>query len=258
MTSLAAEGLRAGYAAADVLRGVDLELEAGVVTALVGPNGAGKSTLLRCLAGLLPPRSGRVLLDRADLRELDRAAIARRIAVVPQSFETIFPFTVREVVALGRSARLGLFGLPSRADAAAVERTIAELDLTELAGRALDEISGGERQRTVLAMALAQDGGVLLLDEPTVHLDPAHQRDTLELVRRITRSRSLVTVAVLHDLNLAAVMCDRVVVLQAGAIVAAGPPSEVLDVATVTGVFGSGLDVGVRDGVPFVLPGRQR
>jgi iron complex transport system ATP-binding protein len=258
MTSLAAEGLRAGYAAPDVLRGVDLDLGPGEVTALVGPNGAGKSTLLRCLAGLLRPRAGRVLLDRADLNALDRGAIARRIAVVPQSFETIFPFTVREVVALGRSARLGLFGMPSRADALAVERAIAELDLTPLAGRALDEISGGERQRTVLAMALAQDGDVLLLDEPTVHLDPAHQRDTLELVRRVTRARSLVTVAVLHDLNLAAVMCDRVVVLQAGVIVADGAPGRVLDAATVGTVFGSGLDVGLRDGVPFVLPGRQR
>lgn len=258
MTSLAAEGLRAGYGAPDVLRGVDLALEAGAVTALVGPNGAGKSTLLRCLAGLLRPRAGRVVLDGADLRALDRGAIARRIAVVPQSFETIFPFAVHEVVALGRSARLGLLGRPSRADALAVERAMGELDLTLLAGRALDEISGGERQRTVLAMALAQDGDVLLLDEPTVHLDPAHQRDTLDLVRRVTHARSLVTVAVLHDLNLAAIMCDRVVVLERGAVVADGPPAHVLDAVTVGRVFGSGLDVGVRDGVPFVLPGRQR
>jgi iron complex transport system ATP-binding protein len=254
MTSVIATGLRAGYRDTDVLRGIDLTLEAGAVVAVVGPNGAGKSTLLRCLAGLIRPSAGTVLLDGIDLRTLERPAIARRVAVVPQSFETIFPFAVREVVALGRSARLGIFGLPSRADASAVERAIAELDLVGLADRRLDEVSGGERQRTVLAMALAQDGDVLLLDEPTVHLDPAHQRDTLEIVRRATRARGLVSVAVLHDLNLAAAMCDRIVVLDRGVVVADGTPREVLDPHTIARVFGPRLRVGSYDGVPFVRP----
>lgn len=254
MTSLAAAAVRAGYRGADVLRGIDLTLGPGVVVALVGPNGAGKSTLLRCLAGLLRPSAGRVLLDGTDLRALDRPAIARRIAVVPQSFDTIFPFTVREVVALGRSARLGPFGIARRADGAAVERAVTELDLGPLAERALDEISGGERQRTVLAMALAQEGDVLLLDEPTVHLDPAHQRETLALVRRVTEARGLVTLAVLHDLNLAAAMCDRIVVLDRGALVGDGEPLDVLDHATVSRIFGASLRVGTHEGVPFVLP----
>lgn len=237
------------------MRGVDLALARGSLVALVGPNGAGKSTLLRCLAGLVRPSAGRVTLDGIDLRTLGRAAIARRVAVVPQAFETIFPFTVREVVALGRTARLGLLALPGRVDAAAVDRAIAELDLGALADRSLDALSGGERQRAVLAMALAQDGDVLLLDEPTVHLDPAHQRATLELVSRLARARGLVALAVLHDLNLAAALCDRVVALARGRVVADGPPIGVLDAPTVAAVFGPGLDVGTRGGVPFVLPG---
>jgi iron complex transport system ATP-binding protein len=252
--TIAAEGLRAGYGTRDVLRGIDLALRPGLLVAIVGPNGAGKSTLLRCLAGLIRPAAGRVILDGRDLRELDRAAIARRVAVVPQSSETLFPFSVREIVALGRVARLGALALPRRDDVAAVDRALRDLDLVPLARRRVDMISGGERQRTVLAMALAQDAHVLLLDEPTVHLDPAHQRSALDLVRRLAHERELVAVAVLHDLNLAAALCDRIVVLDDGRIVADGPPAGVIQASLVTSVFGPGLDVGERAGVPFVLP----
>ena len=254
MTRLAAERLRAGYGWRQVLGGLDLAFDAATLTAVVGPNGSGKSTLLRCLAGLLRPRGGRVTLDGIDLAELDRAAIARRVAVVPQAVETIFPFSVREVVALGRTARLGPLAIAQASDGAAVDRVLRENDLVELADRPIDTISGGERQRAVLAMALAQEGEVLLLDEPTVHLDPAHQRAILERVRALARSRSLVALAVLHDLNLAAAMCDRVVVLNSGVVAADGRPAEVLEEATVRAVFGPHLDVGTRDGVPYVLP----
>ena len=252
MTALVARGLRAGYGPAEVLHGVDFGPQGGEVTAIVGPNGAGKSTLLRALAGLLRPRSGQVTLDGVDIGALSRREIARRIAVVPQALETLFPLTVREVVSLGRTARLGLFGL-SRSDVAAVERALAELELLPLAARRTDALSGGERQRAVLAMALAQEGEVLLLDEPTVHLDPAHQRSILDLVRSLARTRGLAVVAVLHDLNLAA-LCDRLVVLAAGRIARAGAPGEVLDGSTVAAVFGEGLVVGARDGRPYVLP----
>jgi len=252
VTALVARGLRAGYGPAEVLHGVDLDLEGGKVTAIVGPNGAGKSTLLRALAGLLRPRSGQVALDGVDIGALSRRQIARRIAVVPQAFETLFPFTVREVVGLGRTPRLGLFGL-SPADGAAVERALAELELHPLASRRTDALSGGERQRAVLAMALAQEGDVLLLDEPTVHLDPAHQRAILDLVGSLARKRGLAVAAVLHDLNLAA-LCDRVVVLAAGRIARTGAPLDVLDGPTVASVFGQGLVVGAHDGRPYVLP----
>ena len=255
---LAAERVSAGYRARAVLHGVDLALERGSLVALVGPNGAGKSTLLRCLAGLVRPSAGRVALDGRDLGALGRADIARRIAAVPQSFETLFPFTVREVVGLGRIARLGLLAVPTAADVVAVRRALDDLDLAALADRRVDELSGGERQRAVLAMALAQEGDVLLLDEPTVHLDPAHQRATMDLIRRLVRARGLAALAVLHDLNLASAMCDRVVVMCDGRIEADGSPLGVLNADTVRRVFGPGLEVAARNGVPFVLPASAR
>ena len=251
---VAARSVHAGYGPREVLAGIDLDLASGSLAALVGPNGAGKSTLLRCLAGLIAPTTGSVAVDGRDLRRVDRAGIARLIAVVPQATETLFPFTVREIVALGRVARLGLLSLPRRDDVAAVDRAIDDLELGGLAARRVDTLSGGERQRTVLAMALAQEAPILLLDEPTAHLDPGHQRRALALIRRLVGERALVALAVLQDLNLAASLCDRVIVLDRGRVVADGPPSSVLRPSTVAEVFGRGLDVGERAGVPFVLP----
>ena len=222
------------------------------MSALVGPNGAGKSTLLRALAGLIRPTSGMVTLDGADVGAMSRAALATRIAVVPQMFDTLFPFTVREIVGLGRSARLGLFARPTPADSEAVERAITEQDLGLLADRRVDALSGGERQRVVLAMALAQEAGVLLLDEPTAHLDPSHQRAVLVRVSELG-NRGVITLAVLHDLNLAA-LAARVVVLDDGLVVADGPPSAALAGDIVGRVFGEGLAVSQVGDRTVVLP----
>jgi iron complex transport system ATP-binding protein len=257
VTALSARQIRAGYEQREVLRGVDLDAGAGELVALVGPNGAGKSTLLRVLAGLVRPTSGRVTVDGLDLAALDRAAVARHIAVVPQVFETLFPFTVREVVALGRTAHLGTLGLLGGNDALAVRRALDELDAQGLAERRIDRISGGERQRAVLAMALAQESDVLLLDEPTAHLDPAHQRAALEHVARLARERGLTVVAVLHDLNLASALASRVVVLDDGLVVGDGDPRDVITSAMVQRVFGPGLTVIAHDGRPFVLPSAE-
>ena len=254
MTELTARDVVAGYGGRIVLHDCDLALEAGQLVAIVGPNGAGKSTLLRVLAGLIQPSRGSVSLDGVDLGALGRAQIARRIAVVPQVFDTLFPLTVREIVALGRTARLGLFGRASMTDALAVDRALAELDLEALADRRIDTLSGGERQRAVLAMALAQEADVLLLDEPTSHLDPAHQLATLELVRRLAGRRGLVACAVLHDLNLAAALASRIVVLVGGRVRGDGTPTEVLRPDVVSAVFGEGLDVITHDGRPAILP----
>lgn len=248
---LTARDVVAGYGTRDVLRGLDLTLGPGLC-ALIGPNGAGKSTLVRVLSALLRPRAGNVLLDGADIATLTRAAIARRIAVVPQVFDTLFPFTVREVVMLGRTARLRALAGPRADDVAAVSRALRLLELEPLATRRIDELSGGERQRAVLAMALAQETDVLLLDEPTVHLDPAHQRATLALVRQLVRERGLTALAVLHDLNLASAMAARVVILDAGRVVADGPPGVVLTQRTIEGVFGAGLRV-LEDRIPPVV-----
>jgi len=254
VTALVARSLAAGYGARAVLRGIDLTVEPGRLVALVGPNGAGKSTLLRALAGLIRPTAGSVTLGGVDIGRLSRGALAARIAVVPQTFDTLFPFTVREIVALGRSARLGLFARPTPADGAAVARAIAEQDLGLLVDRRLDALSGGERQRVVLAMALAQEAGVLLLDEPTAHLDPAHQVGIVRRAAELARSREVIAVAVLHDLNLAA-LAERVIVLDAGAVVADGASSVALAADVVGRVFGPGLAVTHLEGRTVILPG---
>jgi iron complex transport system ATP-binding protein len=249
-----ARGIRAGYRERDVLRDVDLVAHAGELVALVGPNGAGKSTLLKVLGGLLRPASGSVTIDGIDVTALDRRAIARHIAVVPQVFETLFPFTVREIVALGRTSRLGPLGTLGSDDARAVARALDDIGATDLADRRIDRVSGGERQRAVLAMALAQEAGVLLLDEPTAHLDPTHQRATLERVATLARLRGLAVVAVLHDLNLASAFASRVVLLADGAVVRDDEPSKVITPELISRVFGPGLRVVAHDGRPFVIP----
>jgi iron complex transport system ATP-binding protein len=254
VSRVVARAIRAGYHEREVLRGVDLVAQAGELVALVGPNGAGKSTLLRVLGGLLRPVSGSVTIDGVDVTALDRRSIARHIAVVPQVFETLFPFTVREIVALGRTSRLGPLGTLGANDARAVARALDEIGATDLADRRIDRVSGGERQRAVLAMALAQEAGVLLLDEPTAHLDPAHQRGTLERVTTLARLRDLAVVAVLHDLNLAAAFASRIVLLADGVVVREGEPGHVITAEVVAHVFGPGLRVVAHDGRQFVIP----
>ncbi len=253
MTALEATGIFAGYGGRVVLHGCDLGVRAGEVVAVVGPNGAGKSTLLKVLAGLLRPARGEVRIDGMPIGALSRPEIARRVAVVPQAIETLFPFTVRELVALGRTARLDALGRGGRDDAAAIARAIGTLELGSLADRRVDAISGGERQRVVLAMALAQETPVLLLDEPTVHLDPAHQLATLGLIRRLSTERGLAVLAIVHDLNLAS-LADRVAVLVDGRVRACGAPVDVLDAGLVTDVFGAGWRVAVHDGRVVVFP----
>jgi iron complex transport system ATP-binding protein len=195
-----------------------------------------------------------VTIDGVDAATLDRRAIARHIAVVPQVFETLFPFTVREIVALGRTSRLGPLGTLGSDDARAVARALDDIGATDLADRRIDRVSGGERQRAVLAMALAQEAGVLLLDEPTAHLDPAHQRATLERVATLARVRGIAVIAVLHDLNLAAAFASRVVLLADGAVVRDGDVKAVITAELVANVFGPGLRVVAHDGLPFVIP----
>ena len=254
MSSILARQIRAGYGEREVLRGVDLVARAGELVALVGPNGAGKSTLLRVLGGLLRPGSGSVTIDGIDVWAMDRRSIARLVAIVPQIFETLFPFTVREIVALGRTSRLGPLGTLGAEDARAVTRALDDIGASDLADRRIDRVSGGERQRAVLAMALAQEAGVLLLDEPTAHLDPAHQRATLERVATLARVRGLAVVAVLHDLNLAAAFASRVMLLADGAVVRDGPSVHVITPELIAKVFGPGLRVVAYDGRPFVIP----
>ena len=219
---LQADDLQVQLGGRAVLRGVSCHLARGW-TALVGPNGAGKSTLLRTLAGLLAPQAGRVLLNEQPLLAHSPRERARRIAWLAQAGAVTGELTARETVQLGRLAHLGLFGAPTPADEAAVDAAMQATECTAWAGRRLQALSGGERQRVLLARALATGAPVLLLDEPTTHLDPPHQVALGRLMRRLAGTHTVVSV--LHDLTLA-LRADRVLVLHGGLLRAAGAPGD--------------------------------
>ncbi|CAL9581752.1 putative siderophore transport system ATP-binding protein YusV [Streptomyces sp. enrichment culture] len=222
------EGVRFGYPGRPVLDGVDLTVEPGELTALVGLNGCGKSTLLRLAAGLLRPAAGRVLLGGDDLARLSRRATARRVALLHQSAPAVPGMTVRQLVRQGRYAARGPLGMLREGDDPVVHRALRDVGVEEWAERPVDALSGGERQRVRLAMALAQDTRILLLDEPTTYLDLHHQLDVLQTVVRLREERGLTVVMVLHDLAHAARFAERIVALRGGRVAADGPPKEVV------------------------------
>lgn len=212
---------------------VTLDVAPGTTLGLLGPNGSGKSSLLRLLAGVRRPASGQVLLDGADLRTLRRREIARRIAVVEQHAQTELDLLVSDVVTLGRIPHRSTWSAQSDADRAAVTDALDQVELGAFADRPWHTLSGGERQRVHIARALAQAPQDLLLDEPTNHLDVHHQLDLLSLVRRLP----VTSIIALHDLNLAAMFCDQLVVLKEGAVVAAGSPADVLTPDLIASVY---------------------
>jgi iron complex transport system ATP-binding protein len=237
-----------------VLNGIELKLEAGEMVALIGPNGAGKSTLLRTAGGVLRPSAGRVLLDDRDLATLKPRDIARQIAVVPQEGPLPAGLVVREMVGLGRTPYTRMLLGPTTRDRAAVDWALEAAGVTDLAERFVDELSGGERQRVILARALAQEPRLLLLDEPTANLDLHHQVVMLELVRGLTRERGLTVLAAVHDLQLAALYCDRIALMQAGRMLSHGPPEAVLTEALLLATFGQRVVLSPHPthGVPLV------
>ena len=244
------------YGARTAIDGVSARVAPGEMLGVIGPNGSGKSTLIRVLAGVRAPDTGVVRLDGADLRALPRRARARRIALVPQETHLSFPILVRDLVLLGRSPHTGRFGLEGADDLRAAHEAMVRAGVLEFADRPVDELSGGERQRVVLARALAQDAGLLLLDEPTSFLDLKHAVVLLDLVRELCRGRGLAVAVVLHDLNLAAMYCDRLLLLDRGRVHAAGTPDEVLTYHDLCTVYGTELYVAPNDvtGRLVVLP----
>lgn len=226
-TPLEARRVSCAYGGTPVFSNVDFTLSESELVMLIGPNGAGKSSLLHVLLGILPPTEGAVFVSGTPIVELERPAIARRIAFVPQEVRSDFSFTVRELVAMGRTPHLGRFRPEGPADVDAVERALAATETQPLSDRFASDLSGGERQRVHLARALAQETQVLLLDEPTANLDMEHQLQILGLVKRLTRSGKAAVVA-LHDLSLAARFADRVVLLARGGIAANGSPEAVI------------------------------
>lgn len=231
---ISVSGLTAGYPGKPVIEALDLTILPGSLTVLIGPNGCGKSTLLRCLAGLLMPTAGTIELARAPLSSLSRKALARRIAFLPQSPSAPAGLTVRDIVRQGRYAHRSLFGGWSRADETAFETAMEMAGICDLRDRELATLSGGQRQRAWIAMTLAQDADILLLDEPTSFLDIAHQVDVLKLLRKFKTSGKTMVV-VLHDLNQALRLADRLVAMKGGRIVTAASPASALPV--LEGVF---------------------
>jgi iron complex transport system ATP-binding protein len=232
------DGVDAAYRRAPVLRGIDLTVDAGERLALIGPNGAGKSTLLRVVGGVVPPAAGRIELTGQPLAGLDRMAIARRLAFVPQEPSMPFAATVQEIVALGRLPHEDPFRGARPADRAAVAAAIERVGVGHLMGRDARELSLGERQLVLIALAVAQAAPILVLDEPTVHLDLRHQVSTMELLVDLNERDGTTIVAVLHDIGLAAHFFPRLVLLDAGSIVADGPPADVLAPDRIRDVFG--------------------
>jgi iron complex transport system ATP-binding protein len=235
---LRAEGVTVEARSRAILRDVSFSLAAGERVALVGPNGAGKSTLLRVLAGTLRPAAGHVELGGVPLASLERPQVARRLSVVPQQTALPFAMRVEEVVALGRLPHEAPLRGSRPADRAAVAGAIDRVGLGHLMGRDARELSLGERQLVLLALAVAQDAPVLLLDEPTVHLDLRHQVEAMELLRDLNERDGKAMVAVLHDLGLAAHFFPRLVVIDHGRLVADGPPDEILTDERIRDVFG--------------------
>ncbi|MDR7384651.1 ABC transporter ATP-binding protein [Promicromonospora iranensis] len=256
MTNLRAEGVSLGYDGLRVIEGLDLTLPDGKITAVVGPNACGKSTLLRGLARLHPLDGGRITLDGTDITAMPRKELARRVGMLPQS--SIAPDGVRvaELVSRGRYPHQGWFGRHSSDDDAVVTTALRSTGVAELADRPVAELSGGQRQRVWIAMVLAQQTDIVLLDEPTTFLDVRHQLDLLDLLTELNRDRGTTVAMVLHELNLAARYADHLVVMSAGRIVAEGAPADVLTREVVSEAFGLRAQV-VPDpvaGSPLVVP----
>lgn len=245
---LAAHGLSWDADGRTILGPLDLEVRAGECLVLVGPNGAGKTTLLRLLTGLLRPRAGDLVWRGRRYAELSRRELARRIAYVPQIRPARVPLTVEEVVLLGRYPHLSaLQWAPRAADFAAVDEALARVGVDELRRRPVDELSGGERQAVFIAAALAQEAELLVLDEPTIHLDARHQSDLAGLLLRLAGEAGRTVVLATHDLNLASLLGDRLLALAGGRILAAGRPAEILRTDLLERLFRARFEI-VRPG----------
>ena len=234
---LSLKNVSAGYGRKLVVRGITMHVPEGEFVGLIGPNGSGKTTLLRVISGVLAPSEGEVLLRDAPLKTIGKRRLAQMMACLPQELAADLAFTVREIVLMGRAPHLSKLGRETRKDFEVAENALALADVADIADRFMTELSGGERQRAFIAMCLAQEPQILLLDEPTSHLDVGHQLSLLDLVKRLNRRSGMTVVAVFHDLNLASEYCDRLLLLHQGRAEALGSPQEVLTAEIIRRVY---------------------
>jgi iron complex transport system ATP-binding protein len=241
--NLRAEKLSFAYQDKSVLNEIDLAIQPGELVGLIGPNGSGKSTLIKCLSHVLAPQRGRVWLNGYELASLSAQQIARHVAVVSQAVELPPGFTAFEIVLMGRVPHLAWWQNENVRDKEIARVALEATGTWSLADRLVNQLSGGERQRVVIARALAQEPQILLLDEPTAHLDVKHQIEVMELVRRLNRERGLAVLVVFHDLNLAAQYCSRLVLFKEGRVYKSGSPRDVIAPDVLRDVYGVELVV---------------
>lgn len=254
--AIEATNLRVSYGAREVLRDVSIRVERGEVVGLAGPNGSGKTTLLRAISRVVRPSAGAISLSGRSLASLDRRALAREIAVLPQNASLPGEITVLDAVVMGRTPHLGFLQQESTSDFALAREALRQAGLDGFADRRLRELSGGERQLVLLARALAQGSPTLLLDEPSNSLDIRHQVELFQVVRSLAAAGTHAVLAALHDLSLAALYCDRLVLMARGQVVAEGAPRDVLTPERLSVTYGTPLDVIEAPGTrtPLVIP----
>ena len=255
--ALSAQDVHFSYRASGFALGpVDLSLRSGEVLGITGPNGSGKTTLLRLLSGFLRPASGRVALAGKDMKTLKARTVAKSVAFVPHQSPATFPYRALEIVLMGRLPHIALLRSERPADESIARNAMSATDTYHLADRYFNELSGGERQRVMIAMALAQEPRVLLLDEPTSHLDIRHVATVFDVLTSLAKDEALAVAAVLHDLNLASEYCDRLLMMRSGRVEAQGAPSEVLSVENIKRVFEADVTIAENPatGAAFVFP----
>jgi iron complex transport system ATP-binding protein len=236
-----------------VLSVPDLEIAGGRLTALVGPNGAGKTTLLKCLAGLLPVPRRTIFMGERDLAAFSDGERARLLAFVPQEHASAFNYAVREFLLLGRAPYVSLFSMPSPGDAARAEETLAFVGLSGRGGRAYQQMSSGERRLVLIARALVQDAGILVLDEPTTFLDPKHETSVLDLARRLVDERGKTVLVTLHNLDMAVRYADDLVCLKDGTVVAHGAPAAILTEPLLESMYEIPMRILRHEGRTFIV-----
>ncbi len=252
INKLSIKNLNFGYHNTRILKDFFMNVSDGQMVSIVGPNGSGKSTLIKCIDNIIAPSSGDVTVDRCDIGKMSRIEIAKKIAYVPQSSVRVFPNTVFDVVLMGRRPYLSWKG--DRRDEEKVWEVLRLLGIEELGMSYFTELSGGQQQKVLIARALAQETGLILLDEPTSNLDVWHQIDVMEILRSLVKKQDLTALIAIHDLNMAARYSDKIMMMKKGRIIASGAPNDVMTGKNLETVYGIRASIRVTEDIPFVIP----